>query len=83
MELDDASLEMGSHTGRVTKTKGKNRRIWISYKSKEVKTKVSGSRTKVTVNGKKVKCKAIKVGVICSFIYPSAVSEAKKIDCKI
>jgi hypothetical protein len=73
MELDDASLEMGSHTGRVTKNKRKNRRVWISYKSKEVKAKVSGSRTKVTVNGK-----AIKVGVICAFIYPSAVSEAKK-----
>jgi tripartite-type tricarboxylate transporter receptor subunit TctC len=71
-----------SHTGKVTKTKKKNRRIWISYKGKEVKAKVSGSRTKVMVNGKKVKRKAIKVGMICTFLYPSAGSEAKKIDCK-
>lgn len=71
-----------SHTGKVTKTKKKNRRIWISYKGKEVKAKVSGSRTKVIVNGKKVKRKAIKVGMTCTFLYPSAGSEAKKIDCK-
>jgi tripartite-type tricarboxylate transporter receptor subunit TctC len=71
-----------SHTGKVTKTKKKNRRIWISYKGKEVKAKVSGSRTKVMVNGKKVKRKAIKVGMTCTFLYPSAGSEAKKIDCK-
>jgi hypothetical protein len=71
-----------SHTGKVTKTKKKNRRIWISYKGKEVKAKVSGSRTKVTVNGKKVKRKAIKVGMTCTFLYPSAGSEDNKIDCK-
>ena len=75
-------FKMLSHTGKVTKTKKKNRRVWISYKGKEVKAKVSGSRTKVTVNGKKVKRKAIKVGMICTFIYPSPGSEAKKIDCK-
>jgi tripartite-type tricarboxylate transporter receptor subunit TctC len=75
-------FKMISHTGKVTKTKKKNRRVWISYKGKEVKAKVSGSRTKVTVNGKKVKRKAIKIGMTCTFIYPSAGSEAKKIDCK-
>ena len=75
-------FKMLSHTGKVTKTKKKNRRVWISYKGKEVKAKVSGSRTKVTVDGKKVKRKAIKVGMICTFIYPSPGSEAKKIDCK-
>jgi hypothetical protein len=73
---------MVSHTGKVTKTKKGNRRVWISYKGKEVRAKVSGSRTKVTVNGKKVKRKAIKMGMTCTFIYPSAGSEAKKIDCK-
>jgi tripartite-type tricarboxylate transporter receptor subunit TctC len=75
-------FKMVSHTGKVTKTKNGNRRVWISYKGKEVRAKVSGSRTKVTVNGKKVKRKAIKMGMTCTFIYPSAGSEAKKIDCK-
>jgi hypothetical protein len=47
-----------------------------------VKAKVSGSRTKVTVNGKKAKRKAIKVGMTCTFTYPGPGSEAKKVDCK-
>ena len=75
-------LPMVKHTGKVTATKRGGRRIFISYKGKEVKAKVSGSRTKVTVNGKKAKRKAIKVGMTCTFTYPSAGSEAKKIDCK-
>jgi len=47
-----------------------------------VKAKVSGSRTKVTINGKKTKRKNIKVGMTCTFTYPGAGSEAKKVDCK-
>ncbi len=47
-----------------------------------MKAKVSGSRTKVTINGKKDKRKNIKVGMTCTFLYPSAGSEAKKVDCK-
>jgi tripartite-type tricarboxylate transporter receptor subunit TctC len=75
-------FKMVSHTGKVTKTKKGNRQVWINYQGKEVKAKVSGSRTKVTVGGKAVKRKAIKLGMTCTFIYPSAGSEAKKIDCK-
>ncbi|MCZ6847245.1 MAG: hypothetical protein O7F75_00190, partial [Alphaproteobacteria bacterium] len=75
-------LPMITHSGPVTKTKRGGRRVWISYKGKEVKAKVSGSRTKVTINGKKAKRKAIKVGMTCTFTYPSPGSEAKKIDCK-
>ncbi len=75
-------LPMITHSGPVTKTKRGGRRVWIKYKGKEVKAKVSGSRTKVKINGKKAKRKAIKVGMTCTFTYPSAGSEAKKIDCK-
>ncbi len=76
------SLPMLQHSGKVTATKRGGRRIFIDYKGKEVKAKVSGSRTKVTINGKKAKRKAIKVGMTCTFTYPSAGSEAKKVDCK-
>ncbi len=76
------TLPMVTHSGPVTKTKRGGRRVWISYKGKEVKAKVSGSRTKVKIDGKKAKRKAIKVGMTCTFTYPSAGSEAKKIDCK-
>ena len=75
-------IKMAKHTGKVTATKKGGRRIFIMYKGKEVKAKVSGSRTKVTLDGKKVKRKAIKVGMTCTFTYPGAGMEAKKIDCK-
>jgi tripartite-type tricarboxylate transporter receptor subunit TctC len=75
-------LPMVKHMGPVTKIKRGGRRVWIKYKGKEVKAKVSGSRTKVTINGKKTKRKNIKVGMTCTFVYPSAGSTAKKIDCK-
>ncbi|MCZ6849081.1 MAG: hypothetical protein O7F75_09565, partial [Alphaproteobacteria bacterium] len=57
---------------------------WLHFKNKGAahKAKVSGSRTKVTLNGKKVKRKAIKVGMTCTFTYPGPGSEAKKVDCK-
>ena len=75
-------VPMIEHAGPVTKTKRAGRRVWIKHKGKEVKAKVSGSGTKVTINGKKAKRKAIKVGMTCTFTYPSAGSTAKKIDCK-
>ena len=75
-------IALAKHTGKVTATKRGGRRIFISYKGKEVKAKVSGSRTKVTINGKKAKRKAIKVGMTCTFTYPSPGSEAKRVDCK-
>ncbi len=75
-------LPMVKHTGKVTATKRGGRRIFIDFKGKKVKAKVSGSRTKVTVNGKKAKRKAIKVGMTCTFTYPGAGQEAKRVDCK-
>ena len=80
--IKTVKFKMAKHTGKVTATKRGGRRIFISYKGKEVKAKVSGSRTKVTINGKKAKRKAIKVGMTCTFTYPSAGSEAKRVDCK-
>jgi hypothetical protein len=76
------TIKMAVHTGKVTATKRGGRRIFIDYKGKNVKAKVSGSRTKVTINGKKTKRKNIKVGMTCTFTYPGAGMEAKKIDCK-
>ncbi len=80
--LIKAKIKLVKHTGKVTKTKRGGRRIFISYKGKEVKAKVSGRRTKVTIGGKKAKRKKIKVGMTCTFTYPGAGQEAKKIDCK-
>jgi tripartite-type tricarboxylate transporter receptor subunit TctC len=74
--------KMLKHMGVVTKTKKGGRQIVIDYKGKEVAAKVSGSRTKVTLNGKKAKRKAIKVGMTCQFTYPKPGGEAAMVDCK-
>ncbi len=70
------------HEGPVTKIKRGGRRVWISYKGKEVVAKISGSRTKVTIAGKKAKRKAITVGMKCRFTYPKPGKEATNVDCK-
>ena len=77
-----SSVAMVKHTGKVTKTKRGGRRILIDFKGKEVTAKVSGSRTKVTLDGKKTKRKKIKVGMTCTFTYPGVGMEATNIDCK-
>ncbi|HSR55902.1 MAG TPA: hypothetical protein VLN73_06650, partial [Alphaproteobacteria bacterium] len=77
-----AKIEMVTHTGKVTATKRGGRRIIIDHEGKNVTAKVSGSRTTVTINGKKTKRKNVKVGMTCTFTYPGAGMEAKKIDCK-
>jgi tripartite-type tricarboxylate transporter receptor subunit TctC len=77
-----AKIEMAKHTGKVTATKRGGRRIVIMYKGKNVTAKVSGSRTKITVGGKKAKRKAVKVGMTCTFTYPGAGQEATNVDCK-
>ena len=70
------------HMGMVTKIKKKGRQVWINHKGEEVMAKISGSRTKVTVAGKKEKRKAIKVGMNCQFTYPKPGAEAAMVDCK-
>jgi len=74
--------KMARHEGPVTKIKSGGKSVWISYKGKNVKAKISSSRTKVTVAGKKAKRKAIKVGMKCRFTYPKPGEEAANVDCK-
>lgn len=83
MFVSKAKVQLIKHSGPVTKTKRAGRRISIKLKSgKEVTAKVSGSRTAVTINGKKAKRKQVKAGMTCTFTYPGAGQEAKKVDCK-
>ena len=81
-KISNVKVAMVKHSGAVSKTKRGGRRISIMYKGKEVKAKVSGSRTTVTVNGKNAVRKKIKVGMKCTFTYPGPGKEAKRIDCK-
>jgi hypothetical protein len=58
------------------------RRITIDFKGKKVMAKLSSSKTKVTIKGKKAKRKDVKVGMTCTFTYPGPGKRAKKVDCK-
>lgn len=75
-------LKMVEHTGKVSQVKREGRRIYIMHKGKEVRAKISGSRTDVTIDGKADKRKNVKVGMTCTFTYPGPGNEAKKVDCE-
>jgi tripartite-type tricarboxylate transporter receptor subunit TctC len=58
---------------------------WITFKhgSKTIKAKISGSRTKIQIDSKKAKRKALKVGMVCDIDYkPGGNNEPKTIECK-
>ncbi len=83
MFISKAKVQFVTDSGPVTKTAKGGRRISIKLKSgKVVSAKISGSRTAITVGGKKAKRSAVKVGMTCTFTYPGAGQEAKKVDCK-
>ncbi|MFT5539692.1 MAG: tripartite-type tricarboxylate transporter receptor subunit TctC [Alphaproteobacteria bacterium] len=71
-----------NHTGKVTKNEGGGRKITLMYKGKPVSAKVSGSRSKVTIKGKKGNRKNVKPGMTCTFVYLRPGAEAKEVNCK-
>ncbi len=81
-KVTSIKLDLLKHSGPVTKVKRGGRRVWIKYKGKEVKTKISRSRTEVTINGKPDKRKNIKPGMTCTFNYPKPGAESARVDCK-
>jgi tripartite-type tricarboxylate transporter receptor subunit TctC len=70
------------HTGKVTQTKRGGRQVFIMHKGKEIKANISGSRTKVTLNGKSGVRKSVKPGMTCTFVYLRVGGEAKELICK-
>jgi len=56
---------------------------WLHFKNKGAahKAKVSGSRSKVTINGKKAKRKKLKAGMLCEIAYGSNGGEVKSVSC--
>lgn len=68
-------------SGKVVKTKRGGRKIVISTKGGEAAAKVSGSRTKVTIDGKKAKRSAVMAGMTCTFAYYGPNTTAKEVSC--
>ncbi len=75
-------LELLRHTGKIVKIKRGGRKLYIDYKGKTVSASVSGRRTKVSLDGKKVKRKAVKKGMTCTFVYYGSNTRAKEVVCK-
>jgi tripartite-type tricarboxylate transporter receptor subunit TctC len=81
-KVEKVVLKIVTDMGKVTKIKRGGRRITILNAKKKKRTaKVSGRKTKVTVNGAKAKRKAIKVGMTCEFHYYGNKTTAKKMVC--
>ncbi|MBB44025.1 MAG: hypothetical protein CMM44_09715 [Rhodospirillaceae bacterium] len=70
--------KLPSVAGKISDVKKKGKSIVVGGK----KFKISGKRTKVYVAGKKVKRKALKVGMNCKVMYQKGKKEAVKVDCK-
>jgi len=80
-KVSKAVIPIETYTGKITGIKSDGRRVsWKGDKAKG-KLRVSGSKTKITVAGKKAKRKALQVGMNCSFRVQGAQT-ALNIDCK-
>jgi len=77
-----AKIHLEKVTSKVTKIQRKGRAMLFMHKGKEIKTKISGSRTKITIDGKKVKRSQVKVGMTCTFSMPKIGAESTNVDCK-
>ncbi len=56
---------------------------WLHFKNKGAahKAKVSGSRTKVSIDGKKAKRSKLKPGMMCEIVYGANGGEVKRVSC--
>jgi tripartite-type tricarboxylate transporter receptor subunit TctC len=78
-----AKVELPVHTGKVTKVEGGGRKVTIDAAGKAIAAGVSGSRTKVTTDGKPADRSTIKVGMTCRLTLSSpGAKEATAVDCK-
>jgi hypothetical protein len=76
-----AAIPVETYTGKITGLRNDGRRVnWAGDKAKG-RLSVSGSGTKITVSGKKVKRGELKVGMNCSFKVKGAQT-ALNIDCR-
>jgi len=80
IKVSKAVIPIESTSGKITKLGNGGRRVSWAGDGKKGRLRVSGSKTKIMVAGKKAKRKALKVGMACKFTYQA--SSAKEIDCE-
>ena len=82
-KLKKRKVVLVTTTAKVVKRNKKASRLTLAETSgKKVKARVHGRRTKVTIDGKKAKRSAVKVGMTCKMVYEGSGSEATKLDCR-
>jgi len=80
-KLAKAEVRVLTHKGKIEALNKDGREVVFMHEGKSVKTGISGSRTAISVAGRKGDRKALKAGMTCSFTYPGAGQESSKIDC--
>ena len=68
--------------GTVTKTENEGREITIDAGGTEIVSKISGSRTKLTIGGAEGDRANVTVGMTCTTDVENSGDEAKMFDCK-
>jgi tripartite-type tricarboxylate transporter receptor subunit TctC len=78
-----ATAAAAGQKGTVTELKNGARQIVLTVEGgKTFEAEVSGSRTEITIAGKKAERDALKAGMTCTVDAPSAGAEAKSISCQ-
>jgi tripartite-type tricarboxylate transporter receptor subunit TctC len=78
-DISKAVIPIETVKGVITKLRNGARKVSYKGQGRKGSLGVSGRRTKVTIGGKKVKRKKLKVGMKCNFTFQG--SAAKKISC--
>lgn len=78
-----AKIDYVKVKGTLAETEKGGRKLKFKLKDgKTVKTKVSGSRTKVMLAGNPAKRSELKPGMVCEVTYTGSGTEAKQVNCK-
>lgn len=81
-KLETRTVKWQIVTGTITKVKGRGKIVFkISGKKKKYQTRMRKRYTKVKINGKKAKSKAVKIGMVCKIWYEGHKSSAGRVEC--
>jgi tripartite-type tricarboxylate transporter receptor subunit TctC len=80
--VEKVKLQVVRDSGKVVESKRKGRKIVIDMGGKKADAEISGSRTKVMIDGKSAKRGAVKAGMSCTFVYYGSGTQAEELICK-
>ncbi|MDA1324917.1 MAG: tripartite tricarboxylate transporter substrate-binding protein [Proteobacteria bacterium] len=80
--VQQAKLTYLDASGKIGETRRGGRRMTLIVDGQKQKFRVSGSGTKITVDGEKAKRKAVKVGMNCTISYLGPNTTARSMNCK-